>query len=78
VAAWICGRSLARMLVRISPGGMDVCLLWLLCAVRKGALRRADLLNRAVLSSVVCPSVMVKYLYKMLKIVLRNAPLCPL
>jgi len=32
--AWLCDLSLARILGLNTAGGMDVCLLWLLCVVR--------------------------------------------
>jgi len=32
--AWVCGRWLAGIVVSNPPGGMDVCLLWVLCVVR--------------------------------------------
>jgi len=31
---WACGRSLAGIAGSILAGGMDVCVLWMLCAVR--------------------------------------------
>jgi len=31
--AWVCGRSLAGIVVSNPAGGMDVCLLWVLCVV---------------------------------------------
>jgi hypothetical protein len=32
--AWVCGRSLAGIACSNPYGGMDVCLLWVLCVVR--------------------------------------------
>jgi hypothetical protein len=32
--AWVCGRSLTRIVGSNPAGGMDVCLLWVLCVVR--------------------------------------------
>jgi len=43
---------LLRLWVRIPPGGMDVCLLWVLCVVRWRFLRRADHSSRGVLPTV--------------------------
>jgi hypothetical protein len=43
-----------------SAGGMDVCLLWVLCFVRYRSLLRADHSSRGVLPTVVCLSVTVK------------------
>jgi hypothetical protein len=31
---WVCGRSLAGIVGSNPAGGMDVCLLWVLCVVR--------------------------------------------
>jgi len=45
---------LLRLWVRIPTGGMDVCLLWVLCVVRWRSLRRADHSPRGVLPCVVC------------------------
>ena len=45
---------LLRLWVRIPPGGMDVCLLWVLCViVRYRSLRRAGHSSRGVLPTVV-------------------------
>ena len=38
-----------------SAGGMDICLLWVLCVVMYRSLRRADHSSRGVIPSVVCP-----------------------
>jgi len=32
--SWVCGRSPAEIVGSIPSGGMDVCLLWVLCVVR--------------------------------------------
>jgi hypothetical protein len=32
--AWVCGRSLARIVGSNPTGSMDICLLWVLCVVR--------------------------------------------
>jgi len=57
VLAYVYGRSLAGIAGSNSVGGMDVCLLWVLCVVTWASLRRADLSYRGVLLSVVCLSV---------------------
>jgi hypothetical protein len=54
--AWVCGRSLAGIVGSNPAGGMDVCLLWMLCVVRYRSLRRANHSSREVLPSVVCLS----------------------
>jgi hypothetical protein len=51
--AWVFGRSLAGIAGSNPAGGMDVCLLWVLCVVKQSSLRRADHLSRGVLPSVV-------------------------
>ena len=48
---------LLRSWVRIPTGGMDVCLLWVLCVVRQRSLRRADHSCKGVLPNVVRRSV---------------------
>ena len=58
--AWFCARSLARIGGSNPTGGMDVCLLWVLCVFRLMCLRRADHSTRGVLPSVVCLCVMEK------------------
>ena len=50
--AWVCGRSLAWIAGSNPAGGMDVCLLWVLCVVRYRSLLGADHLSRGVLPSV--------------------------
>jgi len=50
---YVCGRSLAGILVSNSTGGMDVCLLWVLYFVR--SLRQTSYSSRRVLPRVVCP-----------------------
>jgi len=47
--------------VWIPPGGMGICLLWVLCVVRLRSLRRNDHSSRGVLESVMCLSVIVKH-----------------
>jgi hypothetical protein len=34
IMAWVCGRSLAGIAGSNPAGGIDVCLLWVLCVVR--------------------------------------------
>jgi hypothetical protein len=57
--AWVCDRSLARILGSNPAGGMDACLLGVLSG-RERSLRRADHSTRGVLRSVVYLSVIVK------------------
>jgi hypothetical protein len=57
--AWVCDRSLARILGSNPAGGMDACLLRVLSG-RERSLRRADHSTRGVLRSVVYLSVIVK------------------
>ena len=58
--AWVSRRSLAGIAGSNPAGGMDLCLLWILCVVRYRYLRRADHSSRGVLPSVVCLSVIAK------------------
>jgi hypothetical protein len=58
--AWVCGHSLDGIASSNLAGGMDVCLLRVLCVVRQKYLRRADHSSRAILTSVVCLSVILK------------------
>jgi hypothetical protein len=58
--AWVCGHSVVGIAGSNRAGGIDVCLLWVLCVVRYRCLWRADHSSRAVISSVVCLSVIVK------------------
>jgi len=51
---WVCGRSLAGIAGSNAAGGVDVCLLWVLCVVRLKSLRRPDHSSRGVLPSVAC------------------------
>ena len=51
--AWVCGRSPAEIVGSNPIGGIDVCLLWVLCVVRYRSLRRADHSSRGVLPTVV-------------------------
>jgi hypothetical protein len=55
-SSWIC--SLTGIVGSNPAGGMDVCLLWVLCVVRLSTL--ADHSSRGALLRVVCPSVIVK------------------
>ena len=57
---WVCGHWLAGILDSNPAGGMDVCLLRVLCIVRYRSLSQADHLCRGVLPNVVCLSVIVK------------------
>jgi hypothetical protein len=52
--AKVCGRSPAEIVGSNPAGGMEVCLLWVLCVVRYRSLRRADHSSREVLPNVVC------------------------
>ena len=54
------GRSLEGIAGSNTAGGIKVCLLWVLCVVRYGSLRRADPSSRGVLLSVVCLNVITK------------------
>jgi len=58
---WVCSRSLGVIAGSNPSGGMDVCLLCVLCAVRQKSLRRADHSSRGVLPSVACLSVIMKH-----------------
>jgi len=49
---WVCGRSPAEIVGSNPAGGMEVCLLWVLCVVTQRTLRRADHSSRGVLSNV--------------------------
>ena len=51
--AWVCDPSLDGIAGSNPAGCMDVCLLWVLCAVRYRSLHRADQSSRRVLPSVV-------------------------
>jgi hypothetical protein len=48
----LCGHSPAEILGSNPTGGMDICLLWVSCVVRKRSLRRADHSSRGVLPTV--------------------------
>jgi hypothetical protein len=52
--ACVCGRSLAGILCSNPAGGMDVCLLKVLCAVRYRSMRRADHPSGGIVWRVVC------------------------
>ena len=49
--AWVCGRSLPGIAGSNPAGGMQVCLLWVLCVVRQRSPRRVDNLFQGVLPS---------------------------
>jgi hypothetical protein len=51
---WVCGRSVVEIVGSSRAGGVDVCLLCLLCVVGYGSLRRADHSFKGILPSVVC------------------------
>ena len=51
--SWVCGRSFAETAGYNPTEGIDVCLLWVLCVVRKRYLRWADHSSRGVLPTVV-------------------------
>jgi len=51
--ASVCGRSPVLILGSNLAGGMDICLLWVLCVVRHRSLRRADHSSREVLPTAV-------------------------
>ena len=55
--AWVYGRSFAGIVGSNAGGGMDVCLLWVLCDFRLRLLRRVDRASKGVLPNVVCLSV---------------------
>jgi hypothetical protein len=57
---WVCGRLLAEIAGSNRAGGLDICLLWVLCVVRYVSLKRADHSSGGVLSNVVCLRVIVK------------------
>jgi len=57
--AWVCGSWFAGI-SGSNPGGMDVCILRVLCVVRQTSLGGDEHSSRGVLSSVVCLSVIVK------------------
>ena len=50
--ASVCSRSLAEIACSNPTGGMDVCLLWMLCVVRYRSLFRADHSSRGVIPTV--------------------------
>ena len=58
--AWDCGHSLAEIVGSNPVGGMDICLLEVLCVVRQRSLLRADHSSRGVLLTVMCLSVIMK------------------
>jgi len=54
------GAPFLGLRIRIRPGEMNVCLLWVLCDDRQSCLRRADHLSRGILPIMVCLSVIVE------------------
>ena len=52
--AWVCSLPPAGIAGSNPAGGMDVCVLWVLCVVREKSLRRADHSSRGVLLNVSC------------------------
>jgi hypothetical protein len=56
---WVCGSSLDEIAGSNPAGGMSVCLLRVLCVVRKRSLRLADHSSRGNLPSVVRLSVII-------------------
>jgi hypothetical protein len=62
--AWVRGRPLAEIVGSNHAGGMDVCLLWVLCVVGYRFLGRADHSSKGVLPSVVCLSVIANPRYR--------------
>ena len=57
---WVCGRSFFEIAGSNPAGDMDVCLLCVLCVIRKRSFSRADHFSRGILQSVVCLSVIMK------------------
>ena len=57
---WVCGRSFVEIAGSNPAGDRDVCLLCVLCVIRKRFLSRADHFSRGVLQSVVCLSAIMK------------------
>ena len=55
--ALVCGHSLAGIVDSNPAGGVDICLLLVLCDVRERSLLRADHSSRGVLPTAVCLSV---------------------
>ena len=52
--AWVCGRSFVGITASNPAGGLDACILWVLCVVTYRSLRRADHSPKEILPSVVC------------------------
>jgi hypothetical protein len=46
---WVCLSSIAGTAGSSPAGGIDICLLWVLCVARKRSLRRANHSSRGVL-----------------------------
>jgi hypothetical protein len=57
---WVCDRLLSGIVGSNSAGGINECLLCVLCVVRYRCLRRADHSSRGVLTCAVCLSAIVK------------------
>jgi len=59
--ARVCGRWLAAEIAVSNPaGGMDVCLMWVLCVVLQRCLHRVHHSSREFLPKMVCLSMIVK------------------
>jgi hypothetical protein len=58
--AWVCCCSLAGIVGFNPAGGIDVCVLRVLCVVSESSVHRADHSSREFLPTVVCLSVIVK------------------
>jgi len=52
--AWVCGRSIAGIADSNPSGGIDICVLRLLCVMRWKSLRQADNSPRSVLPNLMC------------------------
>ena len=52
--AWVCGRSFVGIAASNPAGGLDVCILWVLCVVTYRSLRRTDNSPKGILLSMVC------------------------
>jgi len=53
--AWVCGRLFAAIAGSNPAGGLDVCLMWVLCVAKYKSLCRADPSSRGVLQHLECP-----------------------
>jgi len=54
---YVCGRSLAEIAGSNPAGGMDVCVLWVLCVVTYRSMRRADPSSRGKYQTCASPNV---------------------